>query len=146
MSLFTRIEVGESFQTKGRTLTETDLMNFAGISGDFNYLHTDAERMEESEYGERIIHGALLFSIMTGLLWQSRSEQDQDAIVAFYGIDRLRFVKPVFLDDTIHVESKVLETEQRDHPIANGLIRYDLQVKNQHGNVVLACEFLSLVR
>ncbi|ADJ16609.1 MaoC/PaaZ C-terminal domain-containing protein [Halalkalicoccus jeotgali] len=145
MSLFTESKVGEFSQTKGRTLTETDLMNFAGISGDFNYLHTDAKRMEESEFGERIVHGALVFSVMTGLLWQSRSEEDQDAVVAFYGIDRLRFVKPVFLGDTIHVESEVIETEQREHPVANGLIRYDLQVKNQHEDVVLACEFLSLV-
>lgn len=145
MSLFDEIEIGASCRTKGRTLTEADLVNFAGISGDFNHLHTNAERMKGSEFGERIVHGALVFSVMTGLLWQSRSEREQDAVVAFYGVDRLRFIQPVLLGDTIHVESEVIETERRDHPVATGLLRYDMQVKNQHGDVVLACELLSLV-
>lgn len=145
MTRFAEIEVGDSFRTRGRTLTEADVANFAGVSGDFNHLHTDAELMKDSKFGERIAHGALVFSAMTGLLWQSRSERERDAVVALYGVDRLRFVQPVFVGDTVHVESEVVETEPRNHPVANGLIRYDVQVENQHGDVVLACELLSLV-
>lgn len=146
MTYFDEIEVGDSFRTTGRTLTETDVMNFAGVSGDFNHLHTDAERMASSDFGERIVHGALVFSVMTGLVWQSRGERERDAVVAFYGVDRLRFVRPVFIGDTVHVESEVVETDPRDHPVASGLVRYEMRVKNQHGDVVLACELLSLLR
>lgn len=146
MTRFADVEVGDSFRTKGRTLTEVDVMNFAGVSGDFNHLHTDAERMERSDFGERIVHGALVFSVMTGLIWQSRDGRERDAVVAFYGVDRLRFVQPVLMGDTVHVESEVVGTDPRDHPVANGLVRYDTRVVNQHGDVVLACEFLSLLR
>ena len=145
MTRFAEVEVGDSFRTRGRTLTEADVTNFAGVSGDFNHLHTDAELMKDSKFGERIVHGALVFSAMTGLLWQSRSERERDAVVAFYGVDRLRFVQPVFVDDTVHVEGEVVEKEPREHPVASGVIRYRMTVSNQNDETVLSCELLSLV-
>ncbi|AQL41547.1 monoamine oxidase [Halorientalis sp. IM1011] len=144
-SYFETVEIGEQRETKGRTITEADVMNFAGVSGDFNHLHTDAETMADSEFGERIAHGMLVFSVATGLLWQSRSEKERDAVVAFYGIDEVRFVGPTFIGDTIHVEIEVLEKERRDHPVATGVVRYDIDVVTQAGDTVLSCEMLSLV-
>ena len=144
-SYFETVEIGEQRETKGRTITEADVVNFAGVSGDFNHLHTDAETMADSGFGERIAHGMLVFSVATGLLWQSRSEKERDAVVAFYGIDEVRFVGPTFIGDTIHVEIEVLEKERRDHPVATGVVRYDIDVVTQAGDTVLSCEMLSLV-
>lgn len=142
---YNALSVGDRTVTQGRTITEADVVNFAGVSGDFNHIHTDAEAMADSGFGERIAHGALVFAAMTGLLWQSRDAEERESVVAFYGVDRLRFVNPCFIGDTIHVEREVVEKEPRDHPVAEGLVRYEIEVVNQDGEVVLACEFLSLL-
>ncbi|MFY4812935.1 MaoC/PaaZ C-terminal domain-containing protein [Haloarcula sp. AONF1] len=143
---FDAVEVGDGFTTSGRTITEADVVNFAGVSGDFNHLHTNAERMADSGYGERIAHGALVFSVVTGLLWQARDEAEKRHMVAFYGIDRLRFIKPVFLGDTIHVETEIVDTEQRDHPVATGVVRTEVTAVNQADDAVFSAEFLTLRR
>lgn len=144
--VFETIAVGDSYTTGGRTITAADISNFAGVSGDFNHIHTDAERMRETEFGEPIAHGMLVLSVATGLIWQTRSEAERDAVVAFYGIDSLRFVAPTFAGDTIHLEVEVAETVSRDHPVGNGVVRYAIDVRNQREETVLACEMLSLVR
>lgn len=143
MTRFAEIEVGDSLETASRTITEADLVNFAGVSGDFNHLHTDAERMARSSFGERIAHGALVFSIATGLIWQARERPSH--VVAFYGIDRLRFVAPVFVGETIGVETEVVEKAPREHPTANGVVRYETEVSTGDGETVLSCELLALL-
>jgi len=70
---FERAAVGDRMITQGRTITEADVTNFAGVSGDFNHLHTDGARMADSAFGERIAHGMLVLSAATGLIWQSRT-------------------------------------------------------------------------
>ena len=141
---FDELEVGHRVTTPTRTITEADVTNFAGVSGDFNPLHTSATAAADSDYGERVAHGALVFSMMTGLTRRVRDERAD--VVAFYGVDRLRFVAPVRLGDTVHVELKLVEKEARDHPTANGVVRYEAEVVNQDGDVVLSCELLSLVK
>lgn len=145
MSYFDDVAVGDTLTTAGRTVTGADVANFAGVSGDFNRLHTDAEYMADSSFGERIAHGALVFAVMTGLLWGAREQADRDAIVAFYGIDRLRFTGPTFLGDTIHVESTVVEKTPSEHPAASGTVRYENEVIDQDGETVLYCEPIILV-
>ncbi|MFB6093670.1 MAG: MaoC/PaaZ C-terminal domain-containing protein [Halanaeroarchaeum sp.] len=145
MSYYERVPTGDSMTTQGRTITEADVANFAGVSGDFNALHTDAERMAESEYGERIAHGALIFSVMTGLLWQRRSEEERQAVVAFYGLDAVRFTAPTGIGDTIHVETTVTEKEPIEHPEATGIVHYDADVVNQDGTTVLYAEPITLM-
>ncbi|AGN00165.1 monoamine oxidase regulatory protein [Salinarchaeum sp. Harcht-Bsk1] len=140
------VEVGDTATTAGRTITEADVANFAGVSGDFNHLHLDAETMAATEYGERIVHGALVFSVATGLLWQHRDDDIREHVVAFYGVDRLRFVRPCFIGDTLHVVREVLEKERREHPVATGIVRYEITVLNQRDETVLAAEFLSLLQ
>jgi acyl dehydratase len=137
-------EIGDTMTTHGRTVTEADIVNFAGVSGDFNHLHLDAVSMADSAFGERIAHGALVFSFMTGLLWQAR--EDSEHLVALYGVDELRFRAPTFVGDTVHVRTEVVDKEDRDHPTAEGVVRYRAEVTKDDGSVVLSCTLLALVR
>jgi 3-hydroxybutyryl-CoA dehydratase len=145
MSVFHELSVGDTRRTGGRTLTEADVTNFAGVSGDFNHLHTDAAAMADSPFGERIAHGMLVLSAATGLIWQTRTEEEREAVVAFYGIDELRFRAPTFIDDTIHVELEVLEKEARDSGPGTGTVRYGVEVKKEDGTTVISCEMRSLL-
>src|SRR5437660_703644 len=95
----------EVYSTVGRTVTETDIVNFAGLSGDFNPLHMDAEFGKETVYGQRVAHGLLVLAISDGC----RSELDSLAIIAFLGMDSVKFGNPVFIGDTIHTKIRVLE-------------------------------------
>lgn len=143
---FEAIECGDGFETQGRTITEADLVNFAGVSGDFNHLHTDAEAMADSPLGGRVAHGTLVLAVTTGLLWQSRTAAEREHLVAFYGMDELRFVAPVFVGDTLRAETEITEKWQTDHPAATGVVRQDVTTRNQDGETVLSVEFLLLVR
>lgn len=142
--VFHRFDVGDTFVSEGRTITEADIANFAGVSGDFNHIHTDEERMEDSVFGERIAHGMFVLSAATGLIWQSRSTEIRDAVVAFYGLDDLRFRRPAYVGDTIRVEREIIETTPRQDGPGNGTVTYDLEVKNQNDDVVISCEMTSL--
>jgi acyl dehydratase len=145
-SVFEDVEVGDREVTQGRTISEADVTNFAGVSGDFNHLHTDAERMSESMFGERIAHGMLVVSAATGLLWQSRTPEEREAVVAFYGIDDLRFRQPTYVGDTIRVETEVLETREQEDGPGNGSVRTQVDVENQRDQTVVSCEMTTLLR
>ena len=145
-SVFEDVEEGDTDVTQGRTITEADVTNFAGVSGDFNHLHTDAERMSESMFGERIAHGMLVVSAATGLLWQARSPEEREAVVAFYGIDDLRFRQPTYVGDTVRVETEVLETHRKDEGRGNGTVRTEVEVKNQRDQTVVSCEMTTLIQ
>ena len=119
--------------SRGRTITEADIVNFAGISGDFVELHVNEEYAKKGPYGRRIAHGALIFSISTGLMVQMTS--DHEAIVAFRGVDALRFLAPVFIGDTIHVIKKTIEKNSKDG--VRGLVTFETTVLNQDGKAVL---------
>lgn len=143
---FDAIEIGDGFETQGRTITEADISNFAGVSGDFNHLHTDAEAMADSPLGGRVAHGTLVLAVTTGLLWQSRTTEEREHLVAFYGMDELRFVAPVFVGDTVHAEVEITEKRETDHPAASGIVTQQVTTSNQDGDTVLSVEFLLLVR
>jgi acyl dehydratase len=145
-SVFYDIQEGDCTVTVGRTLDEGAVANFAGVSGDFNHLHMDEERMQDSMFGDRIVHGTLVLSAATGLLWQARSPEERASVVAFYGIDRLRFRAPVYIGDTIHVELEVTEKEEKPDGPGNGTVRYGVDIVNQSGATVISCEMLSLMR
>lgn len=119
--------------SRGRTITESDIVAFAGLSGDFVELHMNEEFAKKGPFGRRIAHGALIFSISTGLMVQMN--QIQDTVIAFYGIDRLRFTKPVFIGDTIHVVKKVIAREAK--PPRRGLLTFETTVLNQNNETVL---------
>ncbi len=119
--------------SRGRTITEADIVNFAGLSGDFVELHVNEEYAKKGPFGRRIAHGALIFSISTGLMVQMTS--DHEAIVAFRGVDQLRFVAPVFIGDTIHVTKKTIDKQSKDG--IRGLVTFETAVLNQDGKAVL---------
>lgn len=119
--------------SRGRTITEADIVNFAGLSGDFVELHVNEEYARKGPYGRRIAHGALIFSISTGLMVQMTP--NQDAIVAFRGVDQLKFLAPVFIGDTIHVTKKTIDKQTRDG--VRGLVIFETNVLNQEGKPVL---------
>ncbi|MCI0487171.1 MAG: MaoC family dehydratase N-terminal domain-containing protein [Blastocatellia bacterium] len=131
---FEDFEIGEEAVTAGRTITETDIVNFAGITGDWNELHTNKETSARGPFKERIAHGALIFSIATGL--SVRLGQTSDTVIAFYGLDRLRFVKPTFIGDTVRVRQKVEEKTERDAHC--GLVTMLNEVVNQRDEVVVS--------
>src|ERR1044071_51860 len=131
---FEDFEVGEESVTAGRTITETDIVNFAGITGDWNEIHTNKELAARGPFGQRIAHGALVFSIATGL--SVRTGQTGDTVIAFYGLDRLRFVKPTLIGDTVVVRKKVESKSERD--AASGIVTMLNEVINQRDEVVIS--------
>ena len=134
MSLFFEDFALDSVSTsRGRTITETDIVNFAGLSGDFVELHVNAEYSAQGPFGKRIAHGALIFSISTGLSVQMN--QIQDTVIAFYGVDKLRFTRPVFIGDTIHVTKKVVSKEQKG--AGRGVVTFETTVLNQNNEAVI---------
>jgi len=132
--------VGDVFETPGRTITEADIINFAGVSGDFYSLHTDETFASKTIFKGRIAHGLLILSIATGL-WM-RLGIFEGTLIAFYGIDRLRFIKPVRVGDTIKVKITVMEkTEKGEY----GLITFKNEIFNQNGELVVIFDAKILV-
>ena len=127
---FEEIEVGEEYESPGRTVTEADIVLFAGLSGDYNIVHTDAEFMKGSIFGERIAHGLLGLAIQSGLL--SRAMMPY-ATVAFGGL-RWKFKAPIKIGDTIRVRARVV-SKQETKP-DRGVVVLDRVVLNQRGEVV----------
>lgn len=130
---FEDFEVGDTFVTPSRTVGLADIATFAGLSGDYNPIHTDAEFARESQFGQRIAHGVLGMSILTGLI--TRLGVFEASTIALLGIEEWRFKGPVFDGDTIHVkvliEDKTLTSDGR-----RGVLRRRYQLTNQRGEVV----------
>jgi acyl dehydratase len=135
---FEAIEEGETFTVEAaRTITEADIVNFAGLSGDFHPLHMSAERGEDSDFGERIAHGNLVFSVAEALV------ADMNPRSFSYGYDSLRFVNPVGIGTTLTVHREVVETEVYNDDL--GRVVYEYVVEDQEGTTLLACEHITLV-
>ena len=139
---FEDLEIGEESMTAGRTVTETDIVNFAGITGDWNEIHTNKELAGRGPFKQRIAHGALVFSIATGL--SVRMGQTADTVIAFYGLNCLRFVKPTFIGDTIRVRQKVEGKSERDEH--SGIVTMLNEVINQREEVVVSYTAKVLLR
>jgi acyl dehydratase len=135
-------EIGEEARTAGRTITEADIVNFAALTGDWNEIHTNKEYAERGPFKQRIAHGALVFSVATGL--SVRMGQTGDTVIAFYGLDRLRFVKPTFIGDTVWVRQKVEGKSERDEK--SGIITFLNEVINQREEVVISYTAKVLLR
>jgi acyl dehydratase len=128
---YDEIDVGEEYESPGRTVTETDIVIFAGLSGDYNVLHTDAEFMKQSIFGERIAHGLLGLAIQAGLF--TRATQPY-ATLALAGL-RWKFKGPIKIGDTIRVRVKVTGKKDTSKP-DRGLVTLERTVLNQRGEVV----------
>lgn len=139
---FEEFEVGRKFCSVGRTVTEHDIVTFAGLSGDFNQIHTDAEFSKNTVYGRRIAHGVLGLSIATGLVM--RTGVLEGTVLAFREIDQWKFTKPIFIGDTIHVELEVIETKPLAR-LGGGSITIAVKVLNQSQEVVMKGNWIALV-
>jgi len=131
---FGDLNIGDEFLTVSRTVTETDIVNFCGISGDFNQLHTDVEFAAESPFGQRIAHGMCGMAIVSGCL--NRSGIIEGTTVAFKGIKEWSFKSPIFINDTVYVKIKVIAKLEGKKP-DRGLISFWLSLMNQRREVVM---------
>jgi acyl dehydratase len=131
---FEDFELGQETITAGRTITEADIVNFAGLTGDWYELHTNVEYARTTRFGQRIAHGCLIFSIASAL--SVRAMPPGNTLIAFYGVDKLRFVKPVFIGDTITVNQKIVEKLDRD--ASSGVVATQCDVVNQHAEVAVS--------
>ncbi len=139
---FEEFTVGQKIVTAGRTVTEADVVAFAGLTGDYNQIHTDAEYAAQTPFGQRIAHGLLGLSIASGLAVQTGILEG--TVIAFREVREWKFVKPVFFGDTIHAELEVVETKPLRR-LGGGAVTIALQVKNQHGDVVMKGKWVTLI-
>ena len=140
LKYFEDYTVGDNRETYGRTITETDFVVHAGHTGDFFPHHMDAAWCATQDFGQRIAHGTLVFSVGIGLTATVINPRAMS-----YGYDRLRFVKPVFIGDSIY--SKVEISDKRDHPkrSGHGIVVETVTVTNQRQETVLVCDHLHIV-
>ncbi len=129
--------VGEEFITPSRTITETDIVLFAGLTSDYNAIHTDQEYASQTSFGGRIAHGLLTLSISMGLI--SRLGLSEGTIVALVGLDDVKFTAPVKIGDTIRCKIRVTEKRNTSNP-EHGLVTFKQEVLNQADKVVLQFE------
>lgn len=140
ITYFEDYEIGSTRLTSGRTITETDFIVHAGHTGDFFPHHMDAEFMKTTPFGQRIAHGTLVFSVGVGL-----TASVVNPVAFSYGYDRLRFIKPVFIGDTIKTRTTISHKEDDPKRPDSGRIIERCEVINQHGDVVLAADHIYIV-
>ncbi len=139
---FEEFEVGQKVTTVGRTVAESDIFTFAGLSGDFNQIHTDAAFSSEAPFGQRVAHGLLGLSIASGLIM--RTGVLEGTVIAFREINNWKFINPIFIGDTIHVETEVAETKALPR-IGGGAVEIKLDVKKQNGETVMRGTWTALI-
>ena len=131
---FDEYEVGEEYITPTRTLTETDVVMFAAMTGDYNELHTSEEFMKNTQFGRRLVHGLLGLAVSHGLLF--RLGLFEGTAIAFLGIDSWTFKAPLFFGDTIRVRLQVAEAKASRSKPDRGIVKFFLQILNQEEVVV----------
>jgi acyl dehydratase len=139
---FEEFEVGLEIRTGARTITETDIVNFAGLSGDYNFIHINAVAAADTPFGGRVAHGMLVASIATGLAVQQGFIDG--TTLAFRDLN-WKFTKPVFIDDTIYVQVKVVETKAMAR-LGGGIVTFEARVMNQNSEVVHKGEWRMLIK
>lgn len=139
---FEEFAEGLEIVTGARTITETDIVGFAGLSGDFNFIHTNAQAAQQTPFGQRVAHGMLVASIATGLAVQ---QGFIDGTTLAFRELTWKFTKPVFIGDTIHVQVKITETKAMAR-MGGGLVTFDARVVNQNDEVVHKGEWRMLIK
>lgn len=139
---FEEFEVGDAIETPARTITESDVMRFAGLSGDYNQLHTDAEFAKETMFGERIAHGLLGLSVTSGLA--SRAGFAEGTVEAFTALE-WKFRKPIKFGDTIRARFEV-ERKKAVSRMGGGFVIFDVVVLNQRDETVQKGSWTILVK
>jgi acyl dehydratase len=139
---FEEFEVGMTVASPGRTVTEADIVNFAGLSGDYNQIHVDAEFSKDQPFEQRVAHGLLIMAIISGLA--NQTGLIDRTVIAFREIDKWKFSKPVFIGDTIHVVLEVQETKAMPK-LNGGVVVLKVNTMNQRDEVVQRGEWVVLI-
>ncbi len=139
---FEQFDIGLTLRTAGRTITEADIVTFAGLSGDYNQIHTNAEYAAADTFGQRVAHGLLVQSIATGLAVQSGVIEG--TVLAFRELE-CKFSLPVYIGDTIHVELEIVATKAFPR-LKGGNVTMKYAVVNQKGEAVQRGNWLMLVK
>lgn len=138
---FEEIDEGEVLVTRGRTITEADIVQFAGLTGDYNPMHTDAEYMKDSDFGGRIAHGMLTLSYAVGQAYQLGFMER--TVLAFRSVS-MKFSAPVMIGDTLHVEITVGEKKEARR-LGGGMVTLNVKIINQAGKTVQSGEWVVLL-
>lgn len=142
---FEDLQVGDSLLTHRRTVSEADIVAFGGLSGDYFYMHFDELAAKDSPFGKRIAHGYFVLSAAAGLFVSPAP----GPVLANYGLDTLRFVKPVGIGDTIQArltcKRKIDRNKKDAKGVGQGVVAWDVEVTNQHGELVASYDILTLV-
>ncbi|MFD6057461.1 MaoC/PaaZ C-terminal domain-containing protein [Rhodococcus wratislaviensis] len=131
------LEVGTVFRSGGRTITETDVVNYCALTGNWIEIHSNVHYAAQTRFGERLVQGSLTYSIMTGLITFG------PPIQANYGINNLRYLTPVHINDTIYVTAEVLAKKDKDDKY--GVITLLMKALNQNGDVCQKSEWSLLM-
>ncbi len=140
---FEEFALGAKIVTAGRTVTEADVVSFAGLSGDYNQIHMDAQYAAQGPFGKRVAHGLLVLSIVSGLAVQTGVMEG--TVIAFREIDQWKFSEPVFLGDTVRGEMEV--TGLKPFPrLKGGAVEIAFAVRNQNDRAVMSGKWSVLIR
>jgi acyl dehydratase len=144
---FEDIDIGDKSCSVGRTITETDIVNFAGLSGDFNLIHTDKEYAQNSIAGQRIAHGLLVQAIASGLFTRTVYNHSlSETLLAMTEITNWKFKKTVVIGDTIHVEVEITEKSDTRPEAGGGKVVMRRTIYNQRGEGVQAGDYILLIK
>lgn len=136
-------KIGQQIVTVSRTITEADIVNFAGLSGDYNQMHVDSEYSKTTDFGARVAHGLLGLSIISGLAVQTGVLEG--TVLGFREIDQWKFIKPIYIQDTIHGVLEVIDKKSLPR-LGGGKVVIKISVINQHGDVVMRGNWQVLVK
>jgi acyl dehydratase len=139
---FEEFEVGQQIISPGRTITEGDIVAFAGFSGDYNQIHTNAEFATKTPFGQRVAHGLLGLSIASGLAM--RTGVLEGTVIAFREINNWKFSSPIFIGDTIHVILRIVDAKAIPR-LGGGSLIIEITVKNQRDEVTMKGTWTALV-
>lgn len=138
---FEDFEVGQKMVTRGRTITESDIVQFGSLTGDFNPMHFDADYMQGHMLGQRVAHGMLTISYAVGQAYQLGFMEQ--TVLSFRSID-MKFSAPVYIGDTIHAEISVKETKEAKR-LGGGTVTLGMRIINQEGKAVQKGDLVVLV-
>jgi acyl dehydratase len=132
---YSDLHVGLSFRSPGRTITDADVVGFAGLTGDYSELHTSDVYAQKSQFGRRVAHGMLGLAYAHGLMWP-RTGELRDTAIAFLGINEWKFVGPIFIGDTIFVDYVISDLRESKSRPSQAIATFDVKLVNQDGKVV----------
>ena len=130
---YDELALGQVFRSGGRTITESDVVNFCMLTGNWLEIHSNAHYAAKTRFGKRLVQGSLVYALIPGLI------QFGAAVQANYGLDHLRYLTPVYIDDTIYVVAEVVRKKEKDDKA--GVVTLLMKVINQRGDVTQASEF-----